>query len=273
MNRRIVLISNGNLPSSIVLGSLLDNFHEQIAAVYITTKLPGKKNGNLAEASIIMTRSGIRYLGFKLLYNRLLPLITPGRLLKYRCQELGIAANEVTDINAPNILDDIAQINPDILISVSATQKFSKELLSLAPYPINLHYALLPAYGGISPYVWQLINREKSTGVTVHIMNNQLDCGNILATRTIDISNDSALSLLFKQALAGQALLEGVVRQLLNGEHLEQQPQDLTRRSYYRHPTKADIATLYRSGRKLWRLSDVASLIRAISNPEPSSLS
>lgn len=52
---------------------------------------------------------------------------------------------------------------------------------------INIHYSLLPSYGGPCPVEWQLYNREKWTGVSIHFITKNIDMGSIIVQEKIKI--------------------------------------------------------------------------------------
>ncbi len=52
---------------------------------------------------------------------------------------------------------------------------------------INIHSSLLPAYRGVHPVSWALINGEKETGVTIHRIDRGVDTGGIVAARALAI--------------------------------------------------------------------------------------
>jgi len=52
---------------------------------------------------------------------------------------------------------------------------------------VNVHASLLPAYRGAAPINRALINGEKTTGVTTILINRQVDTGNILLQKSIEI--------------------------------------------------------------------------------------
>lgn len=45
---------------------------------------------------------------------------------------------------------------------------------------INIHYSLLPKYRGYHSTVWGILNNEKFLGATVHLMNENIDDGDII---------------------------------------------------------------------------------------------
>ena len=55
---------------------------------------------------------------------------------------------------------------------------------------LNLHPSLLPQYRGMSPQHWPIINGDETTGVSVHLMEDQVDSGNIIEQIIIPLPDD-----------------------------------------------------------------------------------
>jgi methionyl-tRNA formyltransferase len=55
---------------------------------------------------------------------------------------------------------------------------------------INLHASLLPNYRGAAPINWVIINGETQTGVTTFFINEEIDKGNIILSKKIEINNN-----------------------------------------------------------------------------------
>ena len=186
---RTVLITNGNLLSVLSLGEFLNRFHEQIAAVFITTRLPSQKS-NLRGVLSMLLASGPAYTRFKLLTNLYLPRRLrrhglPTTVAGYLAR-LGSPASviEAPDVNDPKIVEQVRRFEPEILFSFSATTRFKDPLLRVpSRLALNAHYALLPAYAGLSPYYWYLHNQEAECGVTLHQIVPQLDAGPVIEQR------------------------------------------------------------------------------------------
>ena len=53
-----------------------------------------------------------------------------------------------------------------------------------------MHDSLLPAYAGFSPLIWALINGEPEVGVTAHLMDDELDAGDIVLQRAVPVGPD-----------------------------------------------------------------------------------
>lgn len=93
---------------------------------------------------------------------------------------------------------------------------------------INVHGSLLPAYRGASPIQAALMAGEKITGVTIMIMDAQVDHGPILAQESMPISPDDTFTTLSqKMAVVGSKLLLNTLPGYISGEILPQiQPHE-----------------------------------------------
>ena len=88
----------------------------------------------------------------------------------------------------------------DVLLSINYLFIIEKDILSLATkYCINFHGSLLPRYRGRTPHVWAIINDEKYTGITAHIMNEKCDDGDIVYQMKIKIQDDDTGGSILKK--------------------------------------------------------------------------
>ena len=88
-------------------------------------------------------------------------------------------------------LKTIETLNPDLTIVVAYGKILPKEILYFPKYnSINIHASLLPAYRGAAPIQWSILNGEKVTGVTLMLMNEGLDTGDMLLSEKIEITEN-----------------------------------------------------------------------------------
>jgi len=88
---------------------------------------------------------------------------------------------QAENVNVPLTIDKIADQKPDLILVIAFGQKISNELIDLPPQKaINVHASLLPKYRGAAPVNWAVINGEKETGVTIIMLAEKMDAGNIL---------------------------------------------------------------------------------------------
>tara|TARA_B100000963_G_scaffold38537_1_gene28676 strand:+ start:1626 stop:2564 length:939 start_codon:yes stop_codon:yes gene_type:complete len=61
---------------------------------------------------------------------------------------------------------------------------------------INLHASLLPNYRGAAPINWAVIHGEKETGVTTFFIEENIDSGNIIFQKKINIYEDDTAGII-----------------------------------------------------------------------------
>lgn len=268
-----VLITNGNLLSMLSLGDWLAEYGHALKAVIVTTKLPSTKS-NVTGLFKMVRRSGFDYTRFKLNMNRFLPGRLSLRSLPTTVPDLlrhyGVPADViyVNNVNDPRVIERICGYTPQILLSFSATSRFNDELIEVpARVAVNIHYALLPEYAGLSPYFWYLHHREPICGITMHVIHSKLDAGPIICQERFETCGiNSVLGLLIKQ----MELVSPVLCRLYAGDLHEKHavPQDLSKRSYFRHPTRQQIREFRRNSRvfttpeDIGRIADTARRLR-----------
>ncbi len=120
---------------------------------------------------------------------------------------------ETGNVNTPEIIEQIKNYKPDLIIVIAFGQKIGSELINLPTKgAINVHASLLPKYRGAAPINWAIINGEAKTGNSIITLADKMDAGQILAQNETEIApDDSAGSLHDRLArLAVPLLLETV---------------------------------------------------------------
>ena len=102
------------------------------------------------------------------------------------------------------------------LIAVAAYGKILPlEILELPRLGcINVHSSLLPKYRGAAPINWAILNGEDETGVTIMVMAEGMDTGDILAQRATPIPMEENAAQLFERLAQMGAELHDQVRGL-----------------------------------------------------------
>ena len=141
------------------------------------------------------------------------------------------------EVYKPNKLKEdyeyILNKKPDIIITCAYGSIVPKVVLDYPSYGcINVHASLLPKYRGASPIVASILNGEKETGITIMYMDEGIDTGNIIMSRSIKIEdNDNSLSLSNKLSLFGANLLIDTLPKIFEGENFDI-PQDNEEATY-----------------------------------------
>ena len=82
---------------------------------------------------------------------------------------------------------------------------------------LNIHPSLLPKYKGLDTHKRVILNKEKFTGCTVHIVSSKLDSGKIILQRKIKIlKNDSEKTLSKRLLKVENQLYPKAVRKFIN---------------------------------------------------------
>ena len=89
----------------------------------------------------------------------------------------------------------LREFQPDVIVVVAFGQILPRSVLELPPYGcLNVHPSCLPKYRGAAPIQWALINGETETGVTIMLLDEGEDTGDIIlqSSLPIDILDDAA---------------------------------------------------------------------------------
>ena len=82
----------------------------------------------------------------------------------------------------------------------------------------NLHASLLPRYRGAAPINWAIINGDTETGVTTFFLQHEIDTGDIIEQRRIDIGPDDNLGQVYDRLMRlGADMVLDTVRSILDG--------------------------------------------------------
>jgi methionyl-tRNA formyltransferase len=127
------------------------------------------------------------------------------------------AEKKILTLQPENLKDikfqkQLKSFNPD-LIAVVAFRILPDAVIKIPKYgSINLHASLLPKYRGAAPINWAIINGEKHTGVTVFFIQQNVDTGNIIMQKSIDIANDDNAGTLHNKLmyLGANVLLDSI---------------------------------------------------------------
>lgn len=91
-------------------------------------------------------------------------------------------------INAPDIVQDITALNPDLLVCYGSSLIKSELLSKFETKFVNVHLGLSPYYRGAGTNIWPLINGEPDmVGATFMFIDKGIDTGKIIHQIRADI--------------------------------------------------------------------------------------
>ena len=83
----------------------------------------------------------------------------------------------------------------------------------------NLHASLLPQYRGAAPINWAIINGDKVSGVTTFFLKHEIDTGDVIMQREVEIiETDDAGALHDKLMILGGTTVVDTVVSIVKGE-------------------------------------------------------
>lgn len=156
-----------------------------------------------------------------------------GRGLKEKPAPLKLFAqkNNLINYEVKNKLEFeelINKLQPDFGVVVDFGIIITKSALSVPQFGfINVHPSLLPKYRGTSPIQSAILNGDQQTGVSIMLLDEEVDHGPIFSQKSVTIENtDTYGSLLEKLApIASQELINAINN--LETAHTTPQNHDL----------------------------------------------
>jgi methionyl-tRNA formyltransferase len=159
----------------------------------------------------------------------------------------------------------LKEAEPDLIVANNWRTWIPPEIFALPRHgTLNVHDSLLPAYAGFSPLIWALINGEREVGVTAHMMNEELDAGDIVVQRAVPVGPQDTATDLFHRTvdLIGPIVTEAL--DLIDSGTAVFAPQDRSKASFF-HKRSVEDGNIDWT----WPAGDIERLIRAQSDPYP----
>lgn len=127
----------------------------------------------------------------------------------------------------------IKEINPDLIVIIAYGKIIPKEILKIPKYKsINIHPSLLPKFRGPSPIQNAILAGEKETGITIMLVDEKMDHGDILTqTKVLIYPNETTETLSKKIASICSKLLLETIPFWIGGK-IKPQKQDHTKATY-----------------------------------------
>lgn len=189
-NKKIVMLAGKGQSTNILYNALKNEFN--ISAVVLEEPINKKE----------FLKKRIKKLGwwpvlgqilFQVIIVNALNLTSSKRekeiLNKYQLDDSAIPEENIIHVNSVNddkSLTELKALSPDVVI-VNGTRIISKKILDAVPATfVNMHVGVTPKYRGVHGGYWALVNKDKENlGVTVHLVDNGIDTGNILYQKNV----------------------------------------------------------------------------------------
>ncbi len=127
----------------------------------------------------------------------------------------------------------LEKFDPELIVCKAFGEIVPKFFLEYPKYKaINIHFSLLPKYRGAVPIQKAILDGEKKTGITIMLMSEGLDEGDILEQFEEDIKKDDTnQSLRERLVRKSRELLPDILERWIKGE-ITPIRQDKSRASY-----------------------------------------
>lgn len=196
-------------------------------------------------------RIGLRFAAGKV--TRLLPRAPGGepRSVDEALRDAGVRRVPCGSVNDPAFVAELRRLEVDVLVSIAANQRFRSELLGVPRVvALNVHSSLLPKYRGLDGLFWALVHGEEEVGVTVHVMSEGIDEGDIVAQEPFRVSPGESLHDLYLRAMeVGSRLLAESV-DAYAADRAAPRRNDPAAGSYFSWPTREAARTFRRRGHR-----------------------
>jgi methionyl-tRNA formyltransferase len=155
-------------------------------------------------------------------------------------------------VNAPEYIERVRRLAPDVIASVAAPEIFRAQILAVPRLGcINVHSGRLPVYRGMMPTFWQLLHGEKHAVITVHEMVEELDAGAVLGTLDCPLQErDSLHRVITETKRAGARLMIDVLRRMRAGT-ITATPLDKSQQQYFGFPKPEDARAFRTLGHRM----------------------
>jgi methionyl-tRNA formyltransferase len=163
------------------------------------------------------------------------------------------------------LLARLREAAPDIIVATNWRTWIPPQVFGLPRHgTLNVHDSLLPAYGGFAPLIWALINGEPEVGVTAHMMDEDLDAGDIVLQRAVPVGPGETATDLFHRTLALFGPITVDALDLIAAGRRDWVKQDRSKATFFHKRSIEDSRIDW-----TWPAQDIERLVRAQSDPYP----
>ncbi len=159
-------------------------------------------------------------------YRALRTLVAHGHDVLVATHEAMPGVPDVADLahmlDLPVAVDDFGDLHeqarrfqPDMLYSVYYRDILPPEILSIPRIgALNFHPSLLPRHRGCFSAPWTIIEGDRETGVTCHVMTERVDAGDVVDRELVPVASDeTGMSLYYRLVDAALRSFERVLAQ------------------------------------------------------------
>lgn len=148
-------------------------------------------------------------------------------------RKLSLNYMERDNPNRAEVYHGIKESGVDNFLLASYGAILGSKLLSTVKYPLNIHPSLLPRYRGCAPVRRALFEGEEKTGVSIFLMNERLDAGDIVIKEETEIlPEETATELKERLSKISVPLAVKILKKIEKEEELKATPQNDDKATY-----------------------------------------
>lgn len=138
--------------------------------------------------------------------------------VKRYAQEHGLTILQPEKLKSPEFLESLRKLEADLFI-VIAFRMLPREVWQMPRLgTFNLHASLLPKYRGAAPINRAVMNGDTETGVTTFFLKHEIDTGDMIMQRKIDIlPEDNVGNVHDKLMHLGAGMVKETVDAIIDG--------------------------------------------------------
>jgi methionyl-tRNA formyltransferase len=181
------------------------------------------------------------------------------------CSKHDVQVSYISDINDPESINELKQLNLDILFVVGWSQICRSNVLNIPSQGcIGYHPALLPLHRGRAVIPWTILLGLSEAGGTFFFLDEGVDSGDIIIQESFTVEpNETVTTLYKKHEIALEKMANALVEFLKKGE-IPRRQQDHSLATYCAKRVANDgLINWQLSAQEIWRL------IRAVTDPYP----
>jgi len=146
--------------------------------------------------------------------------------VKVLATERGLPILQPERVRDPAFLDALRALAPDLVVVAAYGRILPRTILDLPPRGcINVHASILPRHRGAAPIAHAILAGDAVTGVSIMVMTEEMDAGDVLLVHRTPIEPDDTAGSLGERLAAFGAVAIGDAIDGLHAGTLQPRPQ------------------------------------------------
>lgn len=202
-----------------------------------------------------VSKSGLRYVTLQVIKQlAFLFLRAIGRITPH-----GFPAKTVNGVKSDRVFAMVRAFRPSLILSIYSKEIIPDRILSIPELgAVNLHPAKLPAFRGVSPIFWAMVEGVENVGITLHYLDAGIDTGAIISQQSMRIRpHESEHAAYLRLTHLGTDMLLTYFRRILARKKPKGKPMKKAAGSYYSLPTKEAVSKLFANGYTIVKFNEL----------------